>query len=204
MTGQPNDPIIPWNRSQLLFNYGAITSCSLWFSLPPGARQIWFLPHMTSTTCHKTYRTLLPRLHSSSWLIPLEFPPPQPYPTWGGSLLRPYYNKIQLYVEHVGEGGWGCYGCDVRGSITVAGRILQTCRIRKTEKLLSRLISWFTERAIPDNSFFFCVIKTMWRSSSFDSFHFVEIVSIVTTCDKVQVLLLFLWIRKATTLSRHN
>lgn len=86
-------------------------------------------------------------------------PPPQPYPTWGGSLLRPYYNKIQLYVEHVGEGGWGCYGCDVRGSITVAGRILQTCRICKTEKLLSRLISWFTERAIPDNSFFFVSLK---------------------------------------------
>ena len=43
---------------------------------------------------------------------------------------------VYLYVEHIGG---GADSCDVRDDTTVAERILQTCRICKTEKLLSAI-----------------------------------------------------------------
>ena len=47
------------------------------------------------------------------------------------------YKELIVYVTYW---GWGCYSCDVRDDIKVAGRILQTCRNLAAKKMLSAIV----------------------------------------------------------------
>ena len=114
-------------------NWSMETEVWKWEEKPPGP-----LARHSCESVH-TDRLLSSHFHTSIFILPFSYTSVsilQHFPlSWAWDLFHTIWSVWN--VEHACW-GWGDYSCDVRGDITVAGRILQTCRTCKTEiKLLS-------------------------------------------------------------------